>query len=229
MRQTWRDLLFMHWPVPVEAIRQRIPPGLAVDTFEGRTWLAVVPFRMSGVRPRHVPPIPWLSAFPELNVRAYVVRDGRPGVWFFSLEAGNPAAVAAARRLFHLPYFRARMALRRDGARIRYTSRRAHRGAPAAEFAGAYGPTGAVYRSRPGTLEHWLTERYCLYAADAAGRVYRGEIHHDPWPLQPAEADIGVNTMAASHGLALPGVAPLLHFARKLEVVVWPLERVHAA
>jgi uncharacterized protein YqjF (DUF2071 family) len=229
MRQTWRDLLFMHWPAPAEAVRARLPPGLEVDTFDGRTWLAVVPFRMSGVRPRYVPPLPWLSAFPELNVRAYVVRDGRPGVWFFSLEAGNPVAVAAARRLYHLPYYHARMASTPKGAGILYASRRVHRGAPPAEFAGWYGPVGEPIRSRPGTLEHWLTERYCLYAADAAGRLYRGEIHHDPWPLQAAEAEVRVNSMAASHGLSLPDVRPLLHFARRLDVVVWPLTRVHAA
>jgi uncharacterized protein YqjF (DUF2071 family) len=230
MTQSWHDLLFAHWPIPVDVMRALVPSALELDTFDGSAWVGVVPFRMSGVRPRLLPATPWLSAFPELNVRTYVKArhpaQPKPGVYFFSLEAANPVAVALARGLFKLPYFNAQMQLRDDGHTIDYQSRRTHRGAPAAEFAGHYAPTGPVYRAQKGTLEEWLTERYSLYTLDGQQRPYIGEIHHQPWPLQPAEADIQINTMAAASHIPLPNIPPLLHFVRRLDVVVWPLQRV---
>ena len=230
MAQSWHDLLFAHWPLPVMTLRAHVPPQVALDTFDGQAWVGVVPFRMSGVRPRLMPSVPWFSAFPELNVRTYVkARDPanpRPGVYFFSLEAANPIAVAIARRWFSLPYYNAQMRLHDDGTTIHYQSKRTHRGAPAAEFVGAYAPTGAVFSSQPGTLAAWLTERYCLYTVSRTGELCIGEIHHLPWPLQPATAEIMVNTMAAASGIALPRQPPLLHFARRLDVVVWPPRKV---
>lgn len=223
-RQSWLDLLFAHWPVPAAAVRKLIPPGLAVDEFQGTTWVGVVPFRMAGVMRRPFPDVPWISAFPELNLRLYVERDGRPGVWFLSLDAGNPLAVWAARRWFFLPYFRARMSAVERTGRIAYRSER--RGSTPIRFAAEYGPSSDPYEAQPGTLEHWLTERYCLYAEDAAGCLYRGEIHHVPWPLQKAEATIEYNELPTPHGLPLEGPPALLHFARRIDVVVWPLERV---
>jgi uncharacterized protein YqjF (DUF2071 family) len=220
---SWYDLVFMHWPLPWEQLRPLIPPALEIDTFDGTAWIGVVPFRMAGVHPRFIPTLPWLSVFPELNVRTYVTMQGKPGVWFFSLEAANPTAVRAARWLFCLPYFDARMAIAPWHEGYRYRSRRTHRGASPAAFAGWYRPTGPVSLAPAGTLDHWLTERYCLYTADRKGRVWRGDIHHDRWPLQPAEADIEVNTMLDPLGLALPHMAPLLHFTYRLDVVAWPL------
>jgi len=225
MAQSWHDLLFAHWPVDAGALRAQIPPALPLDTFEGQAWLGVVPFRMSGVRLRATPPPPGLSAFPELNVRTYVTIEGKPGVFFFSLDAANAVAVAVARRWFHLPYVRARMACRAEGDAIRYESRRTHRGAPPAELRGGYRPTGPAAAASRGSLAYWLTERYCLYAADQRGGIHRGEILHAPWPLQPAEAALETNTMAAPLGVLLAG-QPLLHFARRLDVRVWPLQRV---
>lgn len=225
----WHDLLFMHWPVPAGLLRDHIPAQLALDTFDGTAWLGVIPFRMTGIRPRGVPELPWISAFPELNVRTYVTVDGKPGVWFFSLDAANPVAVRGARLGFHLPYYDARMASRREHGRVRYRSRRIHRGAPSATLQAQYQPVGAVYHAAPGTLDHWLTERYCLYAADRRRRVWRGEIHHAPWPLQAAEADVEVNTMTEQLGFMVPSSQPLLHFARYLDVVGWTLERVAVA
>lgn len=230
MAQQWLDLLFAHWPIPVETLRALAPPQLSLDTWEGMAWVGVVPFRMRGVRPRWLPALPWLSAFPELNVRTYVkVRDHgveKSGVYFFSLEAANPVAVAVARSTFKLPYFNAQMSLVEKEGTIHYRSRRTHRHAPAAEFVGSYRPTGPIYQSKPGTLDAWLTERYALYTVGQRGQVYIGEIHHAPWPLQPATVDIGVNTMAQASKLILPATAPLLHFARHLDVVVWPLRPI---
>lgn len=222
MAQNWHDLLFAHWPVPVAMVRGLIPVGLEIDTFDGNAWVGVVPFRMSAVRLRGTPALPWLSFFPELNVRTYVVRDGKPGVWFFSLDAGNFAAVAIARRWFHLPYFRARMrSQERDGS-IHYQSTRTHRGASAAEIRARYRPVRPARTAQPGTLEYFLTERYCLYTADGRGRLIRGEIHHKPWALQIAEAEFAENSMASAAGIALPDRQPLLHFSRRQDVVVWP-------
>lgn len=221
MAQNWHDLLFAHWPLPAAILRPHVPARLAIDTFGGQGWLGVVPFRMSGVRLRGTPAVPWLSAFPELNVRTYVVADGKPGVWFFSLDAANPVAVAIARAWFHLPYFRARMSCAERNGWIEYRSGRAHRGAPCGVLNARYRPVGATYCAEPGSLEHFLTERYCLYAADGNGQILRGEIHHAPWLLQTAEAELISNTMPEAAGIYLPPAKPLLHFAKRQDVVVW--------
>lgn len=223
MAQTWRDLLFAHWPIGAEVLRPLVPAGLELDTFEGQAWVGVVPFRMTGIRARRLPPVPWLSAFAELNVRTYVTVGGKPGVYFFSLDAANPVAVATARRWFHLPYMNATMSCQADGDAVVYSSRRTHGGAPSAEFRARYRPLGPVALSVPGSVAHWLTERYCLYALDGQQRVMRGEVHHEPWPLQPAKADVVVNTMASAAGIEMPANPPLLHFARRLDVVLWSL------
>jgi uncharacterized protein len=225
MTQSWHDLLFAHWSVPLVALRHLIPAGLEIDRFDGVAWLAVVPFRMSGVRVRGTPSVPWLSNFLELNVRTYVVHDGKPGVWFFSLDAENAVAVEVARRWFHLPYFRAGMHLEKRDDWFHYESIRAHHGAPAAALHAKYRPIAPPEPAARGTLEHFLTERYCLYTTDRAGRLIRGEIHHGPWPLQMAEAEFAGNTMASAAGIALPA-SPLLHFAHRQDVVVWAPKQI---
>lgn len=209
--------------MPAALLRPLVPRELEIQEFDGTSWIGVVPFRMEGVMRRPLPDLPWISAFPELNVRLYVERDGRPGVWFLSLDATNPVAVWAARRFFHLPYFRADIAIQGDGARFDYRSRRVNAaGSPG--FEAVYGPIGDVYQAKPGTLEHWLTERYCLYAASPRGALSRTEVHHVPWPLQRAEATISRNDMARPFGLPLDGPPALLHFSRRIDVVVWSPE-----
>jgi uncharacterized protein len=225
MAQKWHDLLFAHWPVTVEVLRPHVPARLEIDTFDGQAWLAVVPFRMSGVRVRGTPALPLLSAFPELNVRTYVNFGGKPGVWFFSRDAGNALTVEIARSWFHLPYFRARMRCAERNGWIEYASQRAHSGAAAAALHGRYRAMGPEFYSRPDTLEHFLTERYCLYAIDGQGGLLRGEIHHPPWSLQRAEAEFERNTMAESVGIKLESPS-LLHFSRRQDVVVWPPEKI---
>lgn len=230
LAQTWQELLFAHWPVPAAPLRERLPRSLTLDTFDGEAWVGVVPFRMSGVHFHGLPSLPTTETFPELNVRTYVVAEGKPGVYFFSLDAGSLLAVAGARALFFLPYFPARFDLRHDGDTIMYDAQRrtaSASGRPRAVFAARYRPTGPVYRSQPGTLEHWLTERYRLYTAGPRGNVLTADIHHMPWPLQPAEAEIARNTMALADGIALPDTQPLLHYARELNVVAWRIRRVN--
>jgi uncharacterized protein YqjF (DUF2071 family) len=226
MGQVWSELLFAHWPVSYEALRSKIPTGLELDTFEGQAWVGVVPFLMSDVRLFGMPAMPYLSSFAELNVRTYVTVDNKPGVYFFSLDASNPVAVTTARNWYHLPYYNAKMQVDVTASKIRYLSQRTHRLAPAGNLEAIYGPTGDVFQTTPGTLEHWLTARYCLYAADRHQNIYRGEINHAPWPLQTAQAKFIKNSVAQSWGIDLPQIEPLLHFSRRLEVVAWPIHRI---
>ena len=225
---SWHDLLFMHWPVSIGSLRPHVPTSLAIDTFDSTAWIGIVPFRMSGIRPRGLPAVRGLSNFVELNVRTYVTTGGRPGVWFFSLDAANAIAVEVARRTFHLNYCHAQMLCVRDPLRdeVSFSSRRTHRGLPRATFAAEYRPIGPAALSVAGTLEHFLTERYCLYAAARDGRLFRGEIAHAPWPLRPAEAAVRVNTMTEQLGFAPPTMKPLSHFVDRLDVVAWRAERV---
>lgn len=223
MTQSWLDLLFAHWPVDARAVQDMLPAGLPLDTFEGQAWIGVVPFHMTNVAPRGVPAVPFVSSFVELNVRTYVTLHGKPGVYFFSLDANSSLAVAAARTLLRLPYFVATMSVEQQGGGFVYTSARNTRMKGVAEFAATYRPIGSMQIPQPGTLEYFLTERYCLYTVDKSFRARRLEIHHPPWRLQEAEATIAVNTMTDAAGLRLPSTAPLLHFSRRQDMVAWPL------
>jgi hypothetical protein len=221
-RQTWHDLVFLHWPVAASTLRPLVPEPLEIHHYGGRAWVAVTPFWMSGVRLRNWPDLPWLSHFPELNVRTYVTFRGKPGVWFFSLDAGNRLAVTVARRWFHLPYMHARMRVRQVEERVEYCSVRGD----GTTFEASYGPIGPPARAEPGSLDHWLTERYCLYAVSPSGALHETEIHHAPWPLQEASATIRRNDMLKVHGIRVTGEAPHVRFARRLDVVVWSLTKV---
>lgn len=225
MKQVWHDLLFAHWPVPVDALRALVPECLEIDTFDDTAWIGVVPFTMNGVRPRGIPPLPYLSAFPELNVRTYVRNADRAGVFFFSLDAANLVAVHAARLSYLLPYYHARMTMQRRDEWYVYSSIRRHPAIPGAELKARYRAIGHPSAPMTGSREYWLTERYCLYTVSPRGVLYRCEIHHDPWPLQAAEAEFETNTMASASGITLPDFAPLLHFSQIQEVFIWPLRR----
>lgn len=217
----WYDLAFLHWPVPAAALRPHIPAPLEVDTFEGTAWIGVVPFRMDTVRFRLAPAVPTTSAFPEVNVRTYVRSADRTGVWFLSLDAASRLAVRVARLAYHLPYFDARIRTAPWGEGVEYRAVRTHRGAPPAEFVGRYRPAGPVFHAAPGTLEHWLAERYALFAADRRGRVSAVDVHHAPWPLQRAEAEVERCRMLEGTGIRLPDAPPLAHFSRGVDVLGW--------
>jgi uncharacterized protein YqjF (DUF2071 family) len=234
MTQRWNDLLFAHWPIPPADIAPLIPDGLQVDTYHGSAWLGVVPFWMDRIKFRGVPQIPGTSSFPELNLRTYVrePHSGAQGVYFLSLDASNLLAVLFARAFFRLPYHWAdlRFEQRRErefwfGSRRRLTD-------PQVLFSARYrglGPTRRLAESRPGSLEYFLTERYCLFTRDRDGHAMRANVHHVPWPLEEAEADIERNDLAAAVGIRLPNVPPVLHYSRRLAVYVWQLERVRSA
>jgi uncharacterized protein YqjF (DUF2071 family) len=226
MHQHWGSLLFMHWPVPTDLLRPLIPEPLVVDTHDGLAWVGITPFTMWGVRAAFAPPLPYLSGSHELNVRTYVHLDGVPGVWFFSLDAANAAAVLGARVAFHLPYFRARMSLGRRDRALYFSSRRVGRRAAPAEFEAVWTVGDGLGEARPGSLDFFLIERYCLYSA-RRGRVYRARIFHRPWPLHAARLLSCRSTMIETQGLPSLEGGPLLHQqGEPLKVSVWPKARV---
>jgi uncharacterized protein YqjF (DUF2071 family) len=224
LQMRWMDLCFMHWAVDATELAEKLPAGVELDTYEGKAYLGVVPFRMEGIRPRFTFDVPGLSAFPELNLRTYVKVNGVPGVWFFSLDAAQPIGVRLARTFFHLPYMDARMWTRRRGEVTEYASLRTHGGEAPAHFAAAYRPVGESFTAQAGSLENWLTSRYVLYSTDRQGRVFRGDIHHAPWPLQRAEAEITVNTLSEQIAVPLVG-EPHLLYSERLDVRAWLIVR----
>jgi uncharacterized protein YqjF (DUF2071 family) len=231
LRQRWNDLLFAHWPIPPASIQDLLPPGLEVDTFDGEAYIGVIPFWMDHVRTRIVGnqtvAAPTTTTFPELNLRTYVRSriSGLTGVYFFSLDCASPLAVFGARTLFHLPYFPARMSRTTQAGLTHYESHRQFSATPA-DYESTYGPsntpTGSPTRFGADPLSRFLTERYCLFT-HARGRMLIGHIHHLPWPLEPAQAEIRLNQIPRAHGITLPDIAPILHFSRQLQVILWGL------
>jgi uncharacterized protein len=225
MHQSWGKLLFMHWRIDEQLLRPLIPAELTIDTFDGSAWIGVVPFTMWDIRafPPYVPAVPWLNAFHELNVRTYVYKDGEPGVWFFSLDANNAAAVLGARKLYFLPYYNAKIELSQTNAEIDYESVRSEE--PAAEFRATWSIGEALPKTEPGSIDFFLTERYCLYS-ERKGRIYQSRIHHQPWPLRRAKVSSYESTMIEVLGLKTPEGEPLLHYCEELSVLIWPLRKV---
>ena len=226
MFQRWSHLSFLHWRFPADAIRPLLPPGLELDTFEGEAYVGLVPFTMSGVRPVWSPPFAPLSNFHETNIRTYVHYRGRdPGVWFFSLDAASAPAVHIARTLWKLPYHFARMSVETAGGEMEYSSDRLWPAPVPALCAVRTRPTGSIMPTVIGTLEHFLAERYVLYAY-ARSRLYVGRVHHAPYPLQRAELVSLQETLLAATHLVRPISAPLVHYASGVDVRVFPLRRV---
>lgn len=212
--QTWEELAFLHWRVDADAVARLLPPEAPLDTFDGEAWLGIVPFRITNMRVRGLPPVPGLSTSPELNARTYVTVDGKPGVWFFTLDAASRLLVEGAKRLYRLPYEHARMRCERRADWVEYESER-----PGGVFSARYRGHGQLFHAEPGTLEYFLCERYCLYTADG-GRLYRAEIHHLPWDLQRGDAEIARNTLSP---VPLPDEDPHVLFSPRQDMVVWTL------
>ena len=249
MHQNWGKLLFMHWRIDAELLRPLIPSQLSIDTFDGSAWIGEIPFTMWGIRASFLPPIPGASAFHELNVRTYVHLNGVPGVWFFSLDAANRLAVWGARTFYHLPYFNADMSLTQQGNTIQYSSKRTDsltygeffaaeageisgvanaerfRSLPRAELNANWTIGEPLPQSSPGSIEFFLTERYCLYSLHRR-RIYRSRIFHEPWPLRTATLNSRQSTMIESLSIAAPQENPLLHYAEAIAVDIWPLKKV---
>lgn len=235
MYQNWHHLLFLHWEIPPNELQALVPAGLTVDTFEGKAYVGLIPFTLTGVRPVLAPPLPGISSFHEVNVRTYVHHQGRdPGVWFFSLDASSAIAVAAARAAYKLPYYSADIDFQVSGGalpEIGFDSRRTDaRGTTPANVHVRYKPVeGPTAPAAPGTLEHFLVERYILYAQDDDHRLYRARVHHQPYPVQRVEVtSLLEETLVWAAGIRRPDVVELRHYAREVNVKVYPLERVSA-
>lgn len=220
MKQTWNDLLFAHFPVKFEVLRKLVPEVFPLDTYDGLCWIGVVPFHMTDIRLRGLPPIPGTDKFPELNVRTYVTIDGKPGVYFFSLDATNLLAVKVAQTFYHLPYNYADTKIEKHGDLIEYKSQRKKDNA---QFIADYRPVSEPYLAEEGSFDEWLVERYCLYTLNLNGIPLRCDILHHPWFLQHAQSDIKVNTLLSSQGIKIENDNPILHYSKKMEVRMWPL------
>jgi len=225
MHQNWGKLLFMHWRINEKLLRPLIPSALEIDAFDGSAWIAITPFTMWDIRalPPFLPPVPGLSSAHELNVRTYVHLDSVPGVWFFSLDCNSAAAVLAARTFYYLPYYKAEIELEETNEKIDYSSVRTED--PPAQFQASWTIGESLPTSQPGSLEFFLTERYCLYS-EREGRPYRARIHHPPWPLQTAKLISLDSSMVESHGLPTPKGEPLLHYCEEISVDIWPLKKI---
>ena len=231
MRQDWHHLLFLHWEVPPSELQALLPPGLDLDTFDGKAYVGLVPFTLTGVRPILTPPLPWISSFHEINVRTYVHRQGRdPGVWFFSLDASSTIAVAAARAAYKLPYFHSQIECSAsDGAipRIDFVAKRHDpRGVMPATAHLHYGPADVpTAKAAVGSIEFFLVERYILYAVDERHHLYRARVHHQPYPIQRAEVDHVEETLIWAAGIKKSEEPQLRHYAREVNVKIYLLER----
>nr|BBH85606.1 hypothetical protein KTC_03570 [Thermosporothrix sp. COM3] len=223
MTQRWKDVLFAHWSLTPEELRPFVPSALSLDTFEDQCWLTITPFSMSHVAPRGFPPIPALSDSYELNVRTYVIANGIPGIYFFSLDASNPLMVLLARHVYSLPYFKARMHSEQRGNLFFYSSVRTDPKGLPATFIARYQPHPAIFQAERGTLDYWLLERYCLYTVIGRQKILRAHIHHRPWELQKARMEILYNSMTLAARFPLPEQAPLLHYSQVQDVLVWPI------
>lgn len=209
-RQSWLDLAFIHYRADASFIRSLLPDGIHLQQFGGSAWVGLVPFRMAGVMRRPLPDFPGLSSFCELNLRTYVEVDGKPGVWFFSLDADSRPVVLGGRHLYGLPYFQARI---RQEYRAGWFGFESIRQGCGARFKGRYRGVGEVFLAARGTFEHWATERYCLYSFSKRREICRVEVHHVPWPLQKAEVVIEECNIVSSAGIGLRGDPPVCHFS----------------
>ena len=232
MHQNWHHLLFLHWEVPAEELQKLIAPELTIDTFEGKAYVGLVPFTLTGVRPVMAPPLPWISNFHEINVRTYVHLRGRdPGIWFFSLDASSTLAVAAARAAYKLPYFHSNIEFTASNDPLPAVSFDGKRddpsGARPANARIRYTPMeGIVTRASPGTIDHFLVERYILYTTDKEHHLHRARVHHLPYPIQRADVLECDETLIWAAGIRRSRDNPLRHYAREVNVKVYPLERV---
>ncbi len=225
MHQTWEKLLFLHWPVSPSTLRPFIPKPLEIDTYGGEAWIGITPFTVSNLKLTGLPLIPGTHSFHELNVRTYVFLDGIPGVWFFTLEASKLIPTLAARTFFALNYRKANIRFRRGSDILSFKSERVDNETVDANFEAKWRPRGKLPSPAVDSLEFFLVERYCLFAAEE-NRIFSSQIYHSPWALRSAELLTFETTLFESLGLSAPSMLPLTHYADKQEVDIWAPQRI---
>ncbi|MGV3467279.1 MAG: YqjF family protein [Heyndrickxia sp.] len=226
MRQAWRNVLFLHWPVPVEKLRPHIPSSLQIDTFKGSAWLGIILFVLEGIFPLGISSLSLTPSFPETNVRTYVKYNGKPGIYFMSIDVENWASLKIAKRWYRLPYHSAQIFYQKEGQNFNFHSIRKDNESPSIYLKGQYSPISEVYYAKEGTLDHWLTERYCLYSSNNVASIYCGDIHHQPWPLQKAEIDLVRNTLFTPFNFDFSKVKPIAHFSTGLDSLMWNIKKL---
>lgn len=220
MRQTWNNLLLANYPIKLDILRKLVPKKLPLDSFDGMGWIGVVPFHMTGLRLRGVPPVPGTDRFPQINVRTYITLDGKPGVYFFSLDAANWLAAKMAKTFFHIPYNFADIRVESSESTFHFESKRKDMG-----LVCSYRPISEPFYAEKGSFDWWMVERYCFYTVNKKGVPLRCDILHRPWLLQRAEAEFPQNTMLSMQGMQVESNNPTIHFSKKVEVRAWPLLR----
>jgi hypothetical protein len=226
MRQTWEHLLFAHWVVPFDVLRKLVPDSLQIDTFEGQAWVSIIPFMMTGVRLRGLPPIPFTTTFPEINVRTYVKLGQKSGIYFLSLDASKPMITAIAKQWYRLPYARAAMQVVQEREGLHFQSRRWGKPDGAEAFHASYRPVSDCFFAESGTLEYWLTERYTLFCeCSRSKKIFHADVYHEPWRLQKASLELQENTMTHA-AFSLEGAPQLALYARGVQSLVWPIKPV---
>lgn len=224
MEQEWSNLCFLHYAIDPNILRERIPAGMELDTYEGQAYLSIVPFHMKKIRLREMPSLLSMR-FGELNLRTYVTYEGRPGVYFYSIDADSWLGGQLAQLMYHLPYYDADISLVENENQFEFHSVRHGRG-PVGEFSCLYRPISEVFEAQAGTLDAWLTQRYSLFSTDSVGRIYRGDIEHGSWQLQRAEATIPCNTLFEAVGLPRPLEEPRAFYVADIVTHCWPLKRL---
>lgn len=221
MKQRWDDVLFLHWPVQPELLRPLLPKGVELDLFEGNAWIGFVFFEVNGLRPRLIPPIPFVNTFPELNVRTYIRRNGKPGVYFLSMDATNKIAIKMARATYSLPYLYADISLKRSATSVSLSSIRKERDFPRESLQVKYKPTGENIPNEEGSLTHWLVERYCLWSV-IGDELCRTDIHHPKWVVEAVEVELATNTMAQFLPREIFSIPPIAHYSLSKTALFWP-------
>jgi uncharacterized protein YqjF (DUF2071 family) len=226
MRQSWRNLLFTHWPISPEVLRPYIPSQLQIDTFNDRAWIGVVVFVMEGIYHRYLPTISLTPTFSEINVRTYVRYNGKPGIYFLSLDVNDLASYTIAKRWYHLPYSLASISYQQEGPTFHVKSIRKAKTNIPIEFKGSYSPNQDVFYAKKETLEHWFIERYCLYSNDNRGNMYCGDIHHRPWPLQTVNTKISMNTLFSMFSFNVSEENSLSSYSRGVDTLIWNIKKL---
>jgi uncharacterized protein YqjF (DUF2071 family) len=226
IRQSWSNVLFIHWPISAELLRPHIPRSLEIDTFDGTAWMSVVVFVMEGIYLRGLSALSVTPKFAEINVRTYVHLDGKPGVYFMSLDVGDLASLMIAKRWYRLPYKAAQISFQKEGRTFLCQSLRKGKSNVPIGFHGNFIPLSGVYLSKKEMFDYWLTERYCFFSANKRGNIYGGEIHHQPWPLQKVEIEICRNSLFTPFQFDLSEEKTIAHFSKGLDTLFWNIKRL---